>query len=305
MPCKTVLANEQTAKIAKPITNNYGNSQLLKASNEYLMSANLSDYDTILTSHYPSKLQSKRKKVLKLIKEIGGKDLSSKDAGLTMETKAFQEKYYKLTIKNFEYYYFGSLKNSMPHGDGVIVDGAGYVVYAGSFKEGRYNGYGILFSDGIIVEEGEYKAGLLHGEGIRYYGTEYNSDSSPMNAYSEISETLSDKVDIFLPVPTPSVKCEGTFAKGKADGKNYKTYYSKYITSSTLRQTTDVNYGQIYYDGATKSGEREGKGKSYYPDGTLNYNGEWRNGKYNGKGTLYNEDGTVKHKGEFKAGDVK
>jgi antitoxin component YwqK of YwqJK toxin-antitoxin module len=46
-------------------------------------------------------------------------------------------------------------------------------------------------------------------------------------------------------------------------------------------------------------GERNGKGKEYYKDGTLKFEGEYLNGKRNGKGKEYYKDGTLKFEGEY------
>lgn len=46
-------------------------------------------------------------------------------------------------------------------------------------------------------------------------------------------------------------------------------------------------------------GKRQGAGKSYYEDGTLNYDGGWQHDERHGKGKEYNADGTVKYDGKF------
>ena len=46
--------------------------------------------------------------------------------------------------------------------------------------------------------------------------------------------------------------------------------------------------GKIQFEGEYLNGEKTGKGKEYYFDGTLKFEGEYLNGKRNGKGIEYN-----------------
>jgi len=48
-----------------------------------------------------------------------------------------------------------------------------------------------------------------------------------------------------------------------------------------------------------KNNVRNGKGKVFYKDGTLQYEGELKNDMYNGKGKYY-KDGTLIYEGEWK-----
>lgn len=260
-------------------------------------------YDTLFTCTYPKSFKSKRSNTLKKLKNINGKELTECDAYLEIEKKFFQENSYKQTLKKAEYQYFGELKNNRPHGKGILLQ-AGWVIYAGNFKEGRYSGYGMSFDGYHIIEEGEYKNGVLSGDGIVYYKVGYTSESSILEKYND--EIFDSKiVNVDFPMSNPSVKMEGSFKKGKANGSKFKVYYSNYDTIDDLKKTSNENYGTLKYEGEMDDGKMDGKGKLFYPNGQLAYNGKFKDDKYHGDGILYNKDGSVKYKGEFKDGDAK
>lgn len=214
-------------------------------------------------------------------------------------------------------------------------------VLAGNFKDGKLNGYGMEIGFNGIDMEGTYKDGKLNGDGIVYNNDEIaitnfdvweDSDTfssireeycskkyelslsaiedNVYNAYDYI-DTDEDAFGLIIvdyPVIQPNVFCQGTFNKGKANGKQ-KVYHPNYKMNPATKIYELINkdtvYGQVYYDGNTKNDSKSGKGTTYYPNGKIQYEGEFKNDKYHGKGTLYNEDGSIKHKGKFKNGDIK
>lgn len=307
-------------------------------------SINSIPYGSILTGKYPENFEKKRNNVLNLISDISTKTLD--DGNNLIQDK---KNGYKLSAGKgkTEFVYFGKIKNGKPSGQGVLCakDTETYVniyipIYAGAFKEGKYNGYGIMFDQYGIKEEGEYKDGKLSGEGIKYFGLEKETESI-LESETNIRENyFDDKVNegvsilIDLPVLRPTVLVEGKFKEGMASGKTNKWYYNNYGTVKEkwdkyyILCNADSNYGWTYFEGEMKDGEKSGQGKEYYSnqqlhyvgmykkdewsgkgtlyndDGTKVYVGEFKKSLYNGKGTLYNKDGSVAYKGKFKNGEI-
>lgn len=192
---------------------------------------------------------------------------------------------YKQTLEENELIYYGDLKDGKPDGYGVLYNDF-LPIYIGEFKEGNYEGYGVTlgydYAGSIyIVHEGEFKKGeRAKGKGILLYDFEY------LDSILEIDEELlqsEDELAVFRTIP----EYIGDMTEDYPDGEG--TFY--YID------------GTVQYTGEVKNGKYHGKGKEYYPDGTLRYEGEFSRGSYHGKGTLYDENGNEIYKGQFKNGD--
>lgn len=284
------------------------------------------DEYNLLDCPYPSKFSSKRSKTLKQISRIKDKLYDREECCFIDTKKEYSEwgtgdienkHHFKKTLDYSEFIYVGKLKKNEPNGKGILLrlqdNDAAVVIYAGEFKEGYFDGYGMLFQqDGYsnllgtihayyLAYEGEFKKGIANGEGIIYY--------TPM-VRSEKYETWRDEqdvrggekisIDLEVPVIVPRVFAIGDINKGRLDGQ-VKIYQPALVEKDPYY----LPVGGLSYDGHMKDNKYDGKGTLYYNDGTVKYKGEWRNDKYSGKGTLYNEDGSIKHKGKFKKGDVK
>ena len=81
---------------------------------------------------------------------------------------------------------------------------------------------------------------------------------------------------------------EGEYLNGEKNGKG-KEYYP---------------YGELNFEGEYSNGERNGKGKEYCPDGELLFEGEYSNGKRHGKGKEYFGAGKLKFEGEYVNGII-
>lgn len=230
----------------------------------------------------------------------------------------FEKNYLGVTMnQNTEYLYYGKTKDNRPNGFGVVVTNIvdpddittlGYLVYAGNFKEGRFDGYGALFAqqaealyrNNYAVEE---LAKLFYQEGF----LDDNNGEMPALAYL-----------------CSYVMADGNWSKGEMDGKmnlfdiclNYESEegfwggvcYPNIAVTNTKNgsQSGDTKLyesGILVYDGEMKNNSYNGKGTSYYSNGQKQYDGEWKNGKYNGTGTLYDENGTKIYKGKWENGD--
>lgn len=253
----------------------------------------------------------------------------------------FGEEYFKLTLDMKDYVYFGELKDSLPHGLGIIYQvsfqDAGKTVfvpkYMGYFKDGRYHGFGIGF-----------------GKASRYYNDIFNLGGA--FGFSSQDYSNLDALGIVYPI------YEGYFADGNYEGKgkymiisedlrsekplNLQKYLNEndslvqehlkkleknepqLLVSTLPPLTTYTKYaaefeegelsgegkqftkdGTLIYNGEFKNDMYNGNGKLYFESGKLKYEGEFQNGNYHGKGTLYKEDGSVHYTGQWEYGDIK
>ena len=188
------------------------------------------------------------------------------------------------------------------------------VYYIGEFNNGFKDGYGIEYNVDIgkgyfgVNYEGKFKNGEYNGDGILYYygsGTDIDIDIDYRQILSDRAYGMSSSsYDVFFPqidggklVTYPLIfskmRYDGDFKNGEFHGKG--KLYAGYDDEGILT---------LYYEGEFQDGDAEGKGTEYFTNGAIKYQGEFKNGEYNGKGTLYDVDGNVLHKGKFKNGDV-
>lgn len=302
---------------------------------------------TMFNCQYPKDFSTERNKVLKKVQELNNKIINEN----TINVEVKKDIEFKQTLDVSTYKYFGNIKNGRPDGLGVILLPADIVnspqsyelpncylpVLAGTFKDGKLNGYGMEIGFNGIDMEGIYKDGALNGDGIIYNNDEIAitnfdilEDSNTFNSIREeyclkkyelslssIDDNAFDYIATYeggnglvitdYPVIQPNVFSQGEFSKGKANGSQ-KVYHPNYKMNQSTKLYELINknsvYGPIYYDGNTKNDSKSGKGTTYYPNGKIQYQGEFKNNKYHGKGTLYNEDGSVKYNGKFKNGNI-
>ena len=96
---------------------------------------------------------------------------------------------------------------------------------------------------------------------------------------------------------------EGEFLYNKKwNGKGYDKYgniiYELKNGNGKVREY-DINNDKLKFEGEYLNGKRNGKGKEYYPGGTLEFECEYLNGKRNGKGKEYGYNGKLKFEGQF------
>ena len=82
---------------------------------------------------------------------------------------------------------------------------------------------------------------------------------------------------------------------------NYKYLSERYVKyeSKIFAREYDRIDDKLIYEGEYLNGERHGKGKAYYSDGTLSFEGEYLYGKKNGKGKVYHSNGKLEFEGEY------
>lgn len=239
------------------------------------------DYDKINKNKI--KFDSENKKIKEFIDKLNNGEFEKINLSGDGFLSIFSHKL-KKTIEEMSISYKGEMKKNRPNGMGFMLNKQNNEYYIGNFKNGRFDGYGILiYQDNYKpkVYEGYFKKNKFCGKGNK----SYDKESNFLKVLSDKDEniTISDIFDF-----NTILESNGEFKKNKLNGKG-TVYYSD---------------GNIDEQGKFKKDKLNGKGKSYYPDGTLKYEGSYKKGKYNGKGTLYNEDGSVKYKGKWKNGDV-
>lgn len=199
----------------------------------------------------------------------------------------FKKNQFKQTLQSSTYTYYGKIKDGRPNGMGVLFED-GVVCYMGNFEKGYFSGYGISYAyekpDYIIQYEGEWSKGKQSGEGTSYYESTTSVDIKFKGEFKNGSPSGNVEHYDYDDDGTLYLRYEGSYKNGKASGKG-KRYYSN---------------GVLLYEGSFKKGLYSGKGKLYYLDGTLHYEGNFKKGEYNGKGKLYNTSGTLEYEGKFK-----
>lgn len=211
------------------------------------------------------------------------------------------------------YCYYGKVKDNKPDGFGVLsdepvdlrdLDTIGYLIYAGDFSKGIYDGYGALFNPDNTgaprVSECVIN-GLLKEEYIdtayAYYRAYVNYDGGWENGQAEGKGNIFwlDNSELRLSAPPQENYWGGIYypsievadMKDNFQNGNTKTYAS----------------GVLTYDGQTKNGRPDGKGIKYFLNGQIQYDGQWKNGSYDGKGKLYDENGKLVYSGKWENGD--
>lgn len=232
------------------------------------------------------------------------------------ESKLLEPDYWKLSAYS-DYCYVGEMNNDRPDGFGVIygypVNAANYVLssepvlyYAGYFKNGVKNGYGIEFSAneydisyavsqiaslGILNDEqgeilcqylfnyakyeGMFKDNEYHGKGNVFQFPIFDGE---VFLEPELHPVINEYI---WGNAYPNV-IKGKYSKGEANG--HVLYYID-------------NY--LYYDGKMVDGEFSGNGTLYYSNGEIAYRGSFSDGRKNGKGTLYDEQGNTIYSGNW------
>lgn len=212
--------------------------------------------------------------------------------------------------ESYQCVYKGNFKNGFPHGHGCEYryDAeydfekekglSPYLYYEGEFVEGKYCGYGTLYSI-TMVYEGMFFEGEMNGYGRKWFLDTGNSNVYKMEA-TYINGVLDGAGKKYY--PNGKLYFDGIYKDGKAISG------SMYFINGSLQYEgkwngNDYNgkgklywkEGNLRYDGSWTDNKRDGYGTSFREDGTLEYSGYWENDQYNGFGISYYEDGTTSH----------
>ena len=190
-------------------------------------------------------------------------------------------------------FYFGEKnKKGKRNGFGTLVlyDGS---KYTGFWIDNEFSYYGRYIDTDLNVYEGQFKNGILNGEGEEY---------TLISKYK--GQFIDGKKEGQGTLETDSEVYEGNFERGNKNGKG-KIHFIK--TDNFYEG--DFSQGKIegrgkfkwangdYYEGDFLNGILHGTGTYYWQNGDI-YEGSYVNGKRSGRGKLQNASGKI-YDGEF------
>lgn len=244
----------------------------------------------------------------------------------------------KGVIDNFRYvpygkdgFFLGDMKKNKPHGFGVLFDDTH--IYIGRFKKGRFYGsdddylrgdviVGLINGEDCTPEYyGGFKKGKPHGNCILYQNgiVQYEGNWKKGKRFGLGCEFFTDSIENGI-----YYVYDGAFAHDVQNGHGQLFKYqiitdsivSQVCLSDSLFQQRDsslvVNHKKpkvdvkcdtlkiLLYQGEWKDGMRHGGGTEYNEHGITVYEGSWKKDMYDGKGLLYKEGKCIE--GQFDKG---
>ncbi|MCM1141636.1 MAG: AHH domain-containing protein [Muribaculum sp.] len=194
-------------------------------------------------------------------------------------------------MKLKEGHYNGYVKNNKPDGLGKMEYANG-ALYYGKWKEGKYNGQGVLIQ-GTDTIVGDWENGKVSG-GVLYRTNSFFYEGSMVdNLPTGIGNLTVEDHSYYT----------GNWVDGKRAGIGELYYINgdSYIGEWDNDQFDGVgkyvyNSSHASYDGEWKEGLQDGQG--YYRSPAFAYRGEWEKGWMDGEGTLAFKNGD-KYEGTF------
>jgi antitoxin component YwqK of YwqJK toxin-antitoxin module len=192
------------------------------------------------------------------------------------------------TYKVFEKYkmYQGEVKDKKKHGLGKEYDKNTSISYTGSYYDDKKHGRGKEIFNNVVICDGSYVDGLMHGYCQLYYNNNVLKYDGYMfkNKYHGSGRLYNINGELIY---------DGEFSKGVFHGiglykiSNYE--YHEYISD---------------YKGNFKYGLFDGVGKEWYKNGCLRYEGNYEAGLYSGYGKLWYDNEQLQYEGKFLAGEM-
>ena len=236
--------------------------------------------------------------------------------GKFKEGKKLEGTEYKVYSNKVKEYYSGSYDiNEKYTGLSKIYHECGNLKYEGYFKNGLYDGSGIVYyTNGNLYYNTTFSKGeTVAGHVIMYYqnGNLCYSGHWEKNQYNGLGKLYWDH-------PDKIIKYEGHFYNGKYHGegtssKSLDITGNKYVIEFKGRWDMGEFRGiglkiicypnkKIHYQGAYDYNNKRFHGtvEEFYESGELKYEGDFLNGKYEGLGKLY-INGKLKYSGHFKS----
>ena len=196
-------------------------------------------------------------------------------------------------IENKSFYYgFRSKQNNMRHGFGTLLLSDG-TKYEGFWIENEFSLYGRHIDSDLTVYEGQFKNGILNGDG---------TESTLTTTYTgSFSNGIKQGYGIFK---TQSDTYEGNFEQGLKHGKgkifftNTQNYYEGEFISNKIEGYGKFKWAsEDQYEGTFKNGILHGEGVYKWKNGDV-YTGPYLNGVRCGNGKLVNSNGKI-YEGSF------
>ncbi|MDF2650597.1 MAG: hypothetical protein K0Q73_6402 [Paenibacillus sp.] len=196
-----------------------------------------------------------------------------------------------------DYYYVGEMKGGIPDGQGAGYNPSGEMIYEGSFKNGKYDGPGRFYVNGMLLYDGEFVknkydgSGKLYSQGRLFYEGEFKENNR--HGKGKLYDDTRFKI----------LEYEGEFVNDKFEGYGIH-YFNNYIGEwkNGEKHGNGQDYGRyLEYEGIFVGGVREGYGRLFISDRQI-YEGMMIKGVPEGTGKLMDYYGKVTYEGQFKDG---
>jgi hypothetical protein len=190
-------------------------------------------------------------------------------------------------------YFTGEFQSDRMHGKGEVFYINGDLLYSGDIKAGFFHGNGKLYLSNGDVYEGQFRYGLIAGEGY-YYDSQGKEFMNSVTLNGEGKYVYSNG-NVYI----------GEFTNGRMHGNgifyemNSGRYEGQFVFEKLTGQGTYYFDNGDYKTGQFVNGYSEGEGQYYAADGRLFYDGEFHLNNFEGQGTMYYTDGYF-HEGGFK-----
>lgn len=198
-------------------------------------------------------------------------------------------------------YFEGEMKEGKRSGEGRVCNRKGAVLFEGVFKDDLEEGAGTqFFADGSFMKV-NYHKGESVGKAVLY-----DAKQNVLGEGSFANGAYSGYGRFFL---KGGVCYFGSVVKDKLEGKGEYHFDDTWMIRSEFHDNCCNGpfglyaKGKLVMEGAIDKKVLSGKGKEYYPDGSVLYDGFYTNDVREGKGRLNFADGSY-YVGGFKAGFI-
>ena len=199
----------------------------------------------------------------------------------------------KLYDENGDLVYDGEWKDDKRNGNGISYPtkaNSERFIHEGDFKDDKVHGYATQSNlDKVICYDGEFKDGLYDGQGVLFKAIRNMDVDDGKPAYSGNFQR--------------GMRHGYGISYDESDQMSYK---GEWVGNMRVGEGIEFFAGSEIYVGAFKEDQRHGFGREFYFDGDCKYEGEWKDGKYDGNGSLFYEDdephGDEEYVGQWKNG---
>ncbi|CAG7635470.1 hypothetical protein PAESOLCIP111_03668 [Paenibacillus solanacearum] len=194
----------------------------------------------------------------------------------------------------------GEYQSGKQTGYGKLYDSQNRVIYQGELLDGKRNGRGHAFEQGMLAFEGNWDDDLETGTGRRYtYSSGMTAASLSGRSMATVEEgryergKLAEKLGLYV--------YSGSFASGMPSGYGTMTLMHDYVhTDGPKSLTNSSETGWIVYEGDFANALPEGKGKLFEKN-KLVYDGDFVKGSREGLGKAYNTADNTVYEGAFQS----
>ena len=223
---------------------------------------------------------------------------------VTVNTAAFFTAQGKASVYNTDgsVLYVGDVSDGAANGTGRLYSN-NVLVYQGQFEDNEYCGEGKLFSqNSSLVYEGSFSASKYNGAGKLY-----SENGALLYDGKFVEGKCSGEGTLFH--DNGKIAQTGTFADGLLNGEgqtydeNGEPIYKGGFADGKFSGTGELyENGVLCYKGEFVNGLKSGSGTEFAEDGSKIYSGGFANGEYSGEGILFFDDNGFRVEGNFENG---